>query len=296
VHLPLLVYGGLRGDDTPAVPLAAATSLFFLGLDVCDDLADGDLPAHWTSYRASEINLVSLALLATLPQLVIADLDAPAATREAMQSALARGLLRMIGGQQRDVSAVGTAEVSAAAVEETVAAKSGEELAIFATLAARLAGAPPDVVERYAALGRALGTGAQLVFDCYDLFETPHSKDLAAGTRTLPIVLCLNRLKGSARADFLTLLDRARHDEAARGQARQQLLDQGVLRPCALTIAVYCQRALRLLDELSPQEPARGRLQSMIQRVAWPRQAAEEARRCISTSLHSAWDVRTLEP
>src|SRR5262249_6473336 len=144
-----------------------------LGLDICDDLADGDLPAHWTGYRASEINLVSLALLATLPQLAIAGLDAPAVTREAMQAALARGLLRMIGGQQRDVSAAGTADVSAAEVEETVAAKSGEELAIFATLAAQLAGAVPEVIERYAALGRTLGTGAQLVYDCYDVFSEP---------------------------------------------------------------------------------------------------------------------------
>jgi hypothetical protein len=32
-------------------------------------------------------------------------------------------------------------------------------------------------------MGRALGTAAQLTSDCDDLFVSPHSKDLAAGTR-----------------------------------------------------------------------------------------------------------------
>lgn len=276
VHFPLLVYGGLRGDDAPAVPLAAATTLFFLGLDICDDQADRDLPAHWTGYSASEITLASLALIATLPQLLIASLDGPAATRAAMQEALARGLLHMIGGQQRDLSATGSADVSAGAVEESVAAKSGEELAIFATLAALLAEAPPEQVERYAALGRALGTGGQLMFDCYDVFDAPHSKDLAAGTRTLPIVLGLNRLRGDARGEHLALLDRAQHDEGARESVREHLHDAGVVRSCALTIEVYRQRGLRLLAAVDAQEPARGRLQSLLQNIAWPHADAPE--------------------
>jgi geranylgeranyl pyrophosphate synthase len=276
VHLPLLVYGGLRGDDAPAVPLAAATSLLFLGLDICDDLADGDLPAHWTGHRASAIHLVSLSLLATLPQLAIAAVDAPAATRDAMQATLAGGLLEMIGGQLRDVSAAGTAEVRAADVEESVVAKSGEELAIFATLAAQLAGAATAQTEQYAALGRALGTAGQLASDWLDVFHAPHSKDLAAGTRTLPIVLGLNRLEGSARRDLLALLDRARRDESVHETIRQRLHDARVLWQCALTIEVYRQRALRLLDAVAAREPARDRLRALIYRVPAPGQHPPE--------------------
>src|SRR5262245_60030052 len=47
VELPLCVYAGVGGETAPAIPLAAATSLFFLGIDICDDLADADLPPHW---------------------------------------------------------------------------------------------------------------------------------------------------------------------------------------------------------------------------------------------------------
>jgi hypothetical protein len=58
-----------------------------------------------------------------------------------MQEAIARATLKMIAGQQRDVRPAGTADVRAVTVEETVAAKSGEEVALFASLAARFAGA-----------------------------------------------------------------------------------------------------------------------------------------------------------
>jgi heptaprenyl diphosphate synthase len=159
-------------------------------------------------------------------------------------------------------------------VAAIVAAKSGQEMAICASLAAQLAGASAEQIERCAALGLALGTAGQLASDCHDVFSSPHSKDLAAGTRTLPIVLALNRLEGSARADFLALLERARHDEAAREAVRRHLHAAGVVRPCALTIEVYRQRALRLLDSLGAREPARGRLQALIQPVCWPHRAA----------------------
>jgi heptaprenyl diphosphate synthase len=156
-------------------------------------------------------------------------------------------------------------------VATIVAATSGQEMAICASLAAQLAGASAEQIERCAALGLALGAAGQLASDCRDVFSTPHSKDLAAGTRTLPIVLGLNRLEGRARADFLALLDRARHDEAACDEVRAQLRDAGVVRGCALTVEVYRQRALRLLDTVGAQEPARGRLRTMIQGLAWPR-------------------------
>ena len=51
VHLPLLVYAALRGDHRPAIPLAVATTLLFLGLDIIDDLAYGDLTPEWDRFR-----------------------------------------------------------------------------------------------------------------------------------------------------------------------------------------------------------------------------------------------------
>ena len=54
--LPLLVYAAVRNEEKPAFPLAVATTLLYLGVDILDDLADGDLPAHWKGRKESEIN------------------------------------------------------------------------------------------------------------------------------------------------------------------------------------------------------------------------------------------------
>ncbi len=268
LHLPLLVYAGLRGDDRPAIPLAATTSLLFLGMDILDDLADGDQPAHWAGYGAGEINLAAATLLCAIPQLAIAELDAPADCINAMQQRLAEGLLQMSAGQQRDLALAGSEEAGADEVQAILGTK-GEEMAIFAALAAHLAGATTEIVETCAALGRAIGTAGQLSSDCYDIFTDPDSRDLAHGTRTLPIALHLERQTGEERARFLALLDQAREDAGMREAVRQRLIASGEMRHCAFITEVYCQRAYRALEQMNPLEPARSGLRAMIDSVSF---------------------------
>ncbi len=269
VHLPLLIYAALEGDEQAARPLAAATSLLFLGLDIFDDIADGDLPTHWANYRTSEINLAAATLLAAIPQLIIAELDAPPERLAAMQRTLAEGLLRMSAGQQRDLATAGSERVSVAEIEASVEMKTGEEVAMFARLAAQLAGASVETANIYAAMGRALGTGGQLSSDCYDIFTAAHSKDLANGTRTLPIALHLERQNGAERGVFLAMLDKARYDAAAQEEVRERLRAAGEMRCSAFVVETYCQRALRLLDQANPHEAARGELRALINSVSF---------------------------
>lgn len=83
----------------------------------------------------------------------------------------------------------------------------------------------------------------QLASDCHDLFDAPHSRDLANGTRTLPIALHLERLRGRPQDRLLSLLDRARLHAGAQAQVRRTLRQAGTLRHCALAVEVHCQRA-----------------------------------------------------
>ncbi|MDQ4076715.1 MAG: polyprenyl synthetase family protein [Chloroflexota bacterium] len=283
VHLPLLVHAALVGDDAPAVPLAALLALLHLGIDIFDDLADGDLPAHWAGWHPSAINLAAATLLSALPQLALAELDAPSATLVAMQRTLAQGLMRMSAGQQRDLAMVGAYSVSAQDIEALVVAKSGEELALFAALAAQFAGMPSEVVAIAAALGRALGTGRQIAEDCYDLFTASHSRDLANGTRTLPLALYLARQRPEEAGSFLDLLAQARVDRVAQGVVRQRLREAGVLRHCAVIVEIYCQQARRLLAQLNAQEPGYRGLQAMISTVSFfPDQHSVDGQAAIS--------------
>jgi hypothetical protein len=144
VHLPLFVYAGLRGTDAPAVDLAAALVLLNRGIHILDDLGDGDLPPHWAGYEPGEIWLAATGFVGVLPQLLLAELDAPAPTIVEMQRALGRGLTRIAAGQQADLRLAGGETATAAQVEEAVIAKSGERRAMYARLAGLLAGASED--------------------------------------------------------------------------------------------------------------------------------------------------------
>ena len=270
VDLPLSVYAAVRGERAPGIPIAAAIALMFLGFDIGDDLTDGDLPPHWRDRSFADTLIVMVALVASLPQTIIGALDVPSDLRAHMQAAVAARLLTMLGGQHRDVRAAGTADVSAAAVEESVAAKTGGEFALFAWLAAASAGAGAAALDQFDTMGRAFGTAVQLTSDCRDLFDAPHSKDLAAGTRTLPIVLTLERLAGDARAEFVALLERARTDAAAGIAVRERIRAARVLPMCAMIIDVYRQQALAAIDASGAPESARLRLRTIVGFAAWP--------------------------
>jgi hypothetical protein len=273
VEVPLAVYAAVRGETRPAVPLAAALGLFSVGLALGDHVTDDELGADWKRHSLADIQIMMVALLASLPQQIIDRLDAPAEVRAQMLGMLARGLLAMMGGQQQDVQTVGRSDVSAASVRASVEAKAGEGGALFASLAALLAGADPDRVEHYATMGRALGTAVQLASDCDDLFGAPHSRDLAAGTRTLPIALTLERLQGPARDEFAALLDGARTEVEAGVVVRQRIAEAGVLPLCAFRIEVYRQQALAALAAADAREPGGSWLKGLIGLCVWPRRA-----------------------
>jgi geranylgeranyl pyrophosphate synthase len=267
VRVPLLVCAAVRGEAAPALPLAVAATLLVAGLDLLDDLMDGDLADGWCGYRPAELLLAGATLVAALPQLALGELPLPPDRLVVMQRALARAGLRISAGQQRDLRAVGHPRLAPAAAEAIAAGKSGEVLAVIAALAATLAGARPRAVAGYAALGRALGTALQLRSDCYDLFGAPRSRDLAAGARTLPLALYL-RARPEERRPFLALLTAARTDPMAQNAVRARLIDADVPRLAEAVIARHCARAHAALDHLHPREPAAGALRALIDRCS----------------------------
>lgn len=267
VQVPLLVHAAVQGETRPAVPLAVATTLLVAGLELLDDLMDGDLAHGWCGYRPAELLLAGVTLVAALPQLALGELPLPPGRLVAMQRVLAHAGLRISAGQQRDLRLAGRTRLSPAAAEVIAAGKSGEVLAVLAALAAALAAARPRAVAGYAALGRALGTALQLRSDCYDLFGAPRSRDLAAGARTLPLALYL-RARPRERRAFLSLLTAARTDPAVQNAVRARLIEAGVPRLAGAVIARYCARAHAVLNRLKPREPAGSALHALIDRCS----------------------------
>jgi hypothetical protein len=63
IELPLLVHAAITGDEGPALPVAGACTLLYLGADPFDNLIDHDLSKGWESREAGEANLAAATLL-----------------------------------------------------------------------------------------------------------------------------------------------------------------------------------------------------------------------------------------
>jgi geranylgeranyl pyrophosphate synthase len=264
VRLPLAVAEAVCDDATRAAPIAVVLALLHTGMDTLDDLMDGDARPWWRDYRPAEVLLAGATLISALPQIAIAELDAPPPTIALLQRTLVRAGIVISAGQQRDLAAAGRDDLTVEAVEELVAAKSGETHALAAALAAQIAGADAATVERYQRMGRALGTAAQIATDCHDLFLAPDSRDLQHGARTVPVVAGLRALSGDGRAALLALLRRAQSDAEARAAARSRLRALGAIRVSALIVAIYCRRAYAALAESGASGAAQDTLEQLI--------------------------------
>src|SRR3712207_9574578 len=57
IQLPLLVHAAITGDEGPALPVAGACTLLYLGADLFDNLIDHELPSSWDGRDPAEGNL-----------------------------------------------------------------------------------------------------------------------------------------------------------------------------------------------------------------------------------------------
>lgn len=270
VHLPVLVYAALRDEQGPAMPLAVACLFVHAGLDLLDDVMDGDLPAAWRE-RPAQAVLAGATLTGALAPLALMALPAPARSVLALQRLLAEAGLRLSAGQQADVSAARAAVIPRGTdVARLAVRKTGSEVALYATLAARLGGASRRAVQRWAEFGRALGAARQLRMDCFDLFASDgEGRDLAAGTRTLPVALFHDDLAEEERPAFLALLRRAEREPGARQAIREKLVAAGVLQSCAVVVESYCQQAHGALTTAGAHEPAASELRAMVENCSF---------------------------
>jgi geranylgeranyl pyrophosphate synthase len=264
LQLPLHVYAAIRGDDKPAVQLAAALLLLETGIYTLDHIMDDELGALLEKWPMSSILLAATSFLSYLPQRVLLDLDADNTTLIELQGMLADGLALMSEGQLADITTKDASEPSPEEIEKAVCGKTGERRALYAAMAARYAGATPAQIGNYAGYARSLGIARQLSSDLLDLFGNKASRDLASGVRTLPLALYLAREQGERKQAMLSLLNKARHIPDLQREICERLRESGDLRLVLMRREVHCQRALRLLNEAEPLAPLKEKLAAAV--------------------------------
>ena len=281
VQLPLLVHAAITGDERPALPVAGACTLLYLGADLFDNLIDDELPPGWHARDPAEASLAATTLLAALPQLALARLGeqrTPPARLWDLAHLFAETLLAMSAGEHEDLLFTGRDGVGVEACRAVAERKSGSEFALFARAGAMLATGDPAVAEKYAAFGECLGTARQICTDVWDIWEGENSQDLLNGKRTLPIVHALRTLRGEPRRRLQDLLEAVANGAKRHGEVRKMLLAAGSVHYAALVVGVYRRRARDYLAAASPQEPAGGALRALL-RGASLLGTGEDARR-----------------
>ncbi len=256
IQVPLLVHEAITGDERPALPVAAACTLLYLGADLYDSILDHELPPFWHTRDAAEVNLIATALMATLPHLSVARLreqGTPPAKLWALAHLFADTLQTMIAGEYEDVLFPNLDNVSLDDSRVMAERKSGSAGALLARAGAVLATEDPFTIEAYAAFGSCFGMAKQLINDVWDIWGEDTSRDLLNGKRTLPIVHALSTLQGEQRERLRKLLAAARESAEDHDEVRALLEAAGSVRYTALIVWLYQQQAQNHLAAASPQ-------------------------------------------
>ena len=271
IQLPLLVHAAITGDETPAVPVAGACTLLYLGADLFDNLIDHELPPEWNTRDPAEASLAATTLLAALPQIAVArlrDQGTPPARLWALSHRFAETLLTMSAGEHEDLLFTERGDVRPEMCKTMTERKSGAEFALFAGAGAILATEDIELIEEYTAFGLCLGTATQICSDVWDIWKGENSPDLLNGKRTLPIVHALYTLRGESRERLQELLELVREGAERHDDVRNLLLAAGSVHYTGLIVEIYRQRARHHLDAASPREPAGQALRTLLDRTS----------------------------
>ncbi|MBA3636156.1 MAG: polyprenyl synthetase family protein [Actinomycetota bacterium] len=270
-QLPLLVHAAITGDERPALPVAGACTLLYIGADLFDSILDHELPPLWHVRDKSEASLAATTLLGALPQLSIARLQAkgtPLARLWALAHLFADAGLTMGAGQYEDLLLPALENVSVEECRAMAEKKSGAEYALFAAAGATLATEDPSTIEAYAAFGSCFGIAQQLINDAQDIWGDECGQDLLNGKRTFPVVHALSTLTGEQRERLQTLLAAARASTEHHDGVRALLAAAGSLRYTALIVWLYQQQARSHLASASPREPAGSELYTLLDQAS----------------------------
>lgn len=273
VQLPLLVHAAIEGTEEPALPVAAACALLYLGADLFDSVQDHELPPAWRGRGPAEATLAASTLMAALPQLSVARLGGRGVPPEklwGLSLLFAETLLGMSAGQQQDLAFPDSGDVSLEGSRAMVELKSGTDGALFAKAGAMLATEDAGRIGAFAAFGSCHGTARQLITDVWDIWANEPSRDLLNGRRTLPIVHALCVLRGDERERLVGLLAAARESPERHDEVRAMLEAAGSVRYTALIVRFHQRRARAHLAAARPEGTAGRELYAILDLATLP--------------------------
>ena len=271
----MLASRAVGGDDTAAVPAAAAIELTHEFSLIHDDIEDGDRTrrgraALWTLTGMPHginsgdalfgIARSQLALSPVAPD-VLADLYAR----------YDDACIRLAEGQYLDLSFETADYVTVDDYVDMVSRKTGALLAAAAGLGARAGGASPDVADGLARYGLALGVAFQIKDDVLGLWGDPErtgkpvGSDIQRRKKSLPVVAALAAPELGPR-----LLDLYSGPDPTPDDARRaaEAMERAGVRESAIAIAEdFGATAKAELESRASADGPRAELAELVRRV-----------------------------
>lgn len=238
------------GDPTWGAVAAAAAELFMAGLDVLDEVEDGDQSALIEAAGEAQALNVSTALLLLGQQTLLGLAErGMAPDRVALLGrALTEAGIAATGGQHRDLANAAAGAVSTDEALDIARRKAGVLVAGACRLGALIGTADEDLLALYSVWGMHYGTAAQLANDLHDAENAEDKSDVVRQKGTLPLLY-------------------ARGSGALLGAGPAPLAGSGALHFTWVILEIERQRCVQLLDTLATHGHAIAAMRDLLGRV-----------------------------
>jgi geranylgeranyl diphosphate synthase type I len=273
--LALLVCRGISGDETAALPAAAAVELIHNFSLVHDDIQDrSELRRHratlWSIWGAAQGINAGDALFA-LAQIAL--LQTPSESAAAMAAELNRTALMLAEGQYLDIELQnGGTPATPEAYQAMITRKTGVLFACACRLGALSAGGSRQVQDAYASYGLELGLAFQEQDDLLGIWglsaETgkPSAADIIERKRGLPAVIALARQDAPAWLHEAYERDR---DEMMPTHLVERVIEHfdglDLKKQVEGLVEERYRRALDCLEVAGPREPVQSYLAALCE-------------------------------
>jgi competence protein ComQ len=237
------------GPITTGARVAAAVEIFMAGLDVLDEVEDGDQsPTVEAVGTAQALNIATALLFLGQQTLFTLGDDRAAASGAAFARVLTEIGLRATGGQHGDLASEGMAGITPDEALEIAREKSGRLVGGACRLGAMVGAADGALLDLYETWGQHFGLAAQLANDLHDADHDSAKSDQARQKATLPL-LYTRRL--------------ANLGPSASGA----LANSGALHFTWVVLEIERQKCVELLGQLAARGQEVGDLRSLLGRV-----------------------------
>lgn len=231
--------------------VAAALALYYQGIVIFDNIADGELEqATGSTWPRGQLENIALTMAAALPIRILSRAVPTSETARTVLRHLSDLIVSINVGQFRDNRVTGPVEISEAEAMEIAYAKGGSWNVSCARITAEVLELSADQRGLWEDAAFAFATARQLASDVADIWQKPFSPDLGTGKCTLPIAYALGVLEGAERARFQRLRELACYEKQSHYQLRAML--ERLDAPAHVQTAMdgFCQKGKAAMAEL----------------------------------------------